>query len=162
MSLIRANFLMLIYRAYEQLTPIYDNISATGKKNCHKVVTKYLTYFPISQLVSGKGSMILWDSFFGRYVDHSRFLKRFFFLLNRHLSFLWSFSQSTHNKMMQIYANICTALPQTIRHKPMKNLFIFSGRLLHCHLPLLVAGDPLLPWGHSAWSLEGNQVLHRP
>ena len=42
------HFVMLIYRAYEQLTPIYDNVSSTGKK--------YLTYFPILQIVSGKGS----------------------------------------------------------------------------------------------------------
>ena len=28
-----------------------------AKNHCHKVVTKYLTYFPISQIVSGKGSL---------------------------------------------------------------------------------------------------------
>ena len=28
-----------------------------GKINCHKVVTKYLKYFPILQIISGKGSL---------------------------------------------------------------------------------------------------------
>ena len=27
-----------------------------AKINCHKVVTKYFTYFPVLQIVSGKGS----------------------------------------------------------------------------------------------------------
>ena len=28
-----------------------------AQNNCHEVVTKYLAYFPISQIVSGKGSL---------------------------------------------------------------------------------------------------------
>ena len=58
-------FAVLIYSEYEQLTPMYDNVSGTSYRN---VVTKYLTYFPISQIVSGKGSMsyeILYISYVG-------------------------------------------------------------------------------------------------
>ena len=50
------SFAVLIFSEYEQLTPIYDNVSGTSKRNYRNMVTKYLTYFPISQIVSGKGS----------------------------------------------------------------------------------------------------------
>ena len=46
---------MLIYKGYEQLTPIYANVYGTSKTYYRNMVTKYLTYFQISQIVSGKG-----------------------------------------------------------------------------------------------------------
>ena len=44
---------MIICRAYEQLTPVYDNVSGTSKDGYHKAVTKFSTYFPVSQIDSG-------------------------------------------------------------------------------------------------------------
>ena len=48
---------MLIYRAYEQLTPIYDNVSATGKKYLSQSGHQIFDVF--SSIVSGKGAMTL-------------------------------------------------------------------------------------------------------
>ena len=39
-----------------------------AKNDCHEVVTKYLKYFPISQIVSGKGSMLIIISLTGALV----------------------------------------------------------------------------------------------
>ena len=47
---------MLIYEGYEEVTAIYDNVSGTSTKTYCNMVTKYLKYFQISQIVSGQGS----------------------------------------------------------------------------------------------------------
>ena len=53
-------FVMLNYRGHEQLTPIYDNVVLEQAKNNYRnLVTIYLTYFPISQIVSRKGSLYI-------------------------------------------------------------------------------------------------------
>ena len=48
---------MIIYRAYEQLTPFYDDVSGTSKPKLSPRVSQCLAYFTISQFFSGKSSL---------------------------------------------------------------------------------------------------------
>ena len=51
---------MLICKGYEQLTPIYDNVSGTSKNKLSEYGHQIFNVFQISQIVSGKGSKCMY------------------------------------------------------------------------------------------------------